>query len=279
MASSAPTGYSVGSVAAMLNLTTTASASSAKESQTDSFRKPQYSAMSSHSSIKGTPADIAEWLMSCQADSPASHFQSPESETPTTAATCGQQPSPSFVQYNPDSHSWRMSQAFFPSMMDDTSDAFSETWPRAGTMRDGECYRQPNWELLIKELDSGLWRTPRANESGDYQYSRGNKTKPTPTLAGQVKSAQTWPTPASRDWKDTPGMAYTGVNPDGSIRDRTDQLARKVYVRDGGTQTPQTGQLNPSWVEWLMGWPIGWTDLKPLETGKFRLWLRLHGIY
>jgi len=32
----------------------------------------------------------------------------------------------------------------------------------------------------------------------------------------------------------------------------------------------QTGQLNPSWVEWLMGWPIGWTDLKPLETDKFR---------
>jgi hypothetical protein len=22
------------------------------------------------------------------------------------------------------------------------------------------------------------------------------------------------------------------------------------------------GQLNPEWVEWLMGWPIGWTELK-----------------
>lgn len=31
-------------------------------------------------------------------------------------------------------------------------------------------------------------------------------------------------------------------------------------------------RLNPDWVEWLMGWPIGWTDLKPLATGKFRLW-------
>ncbi len=29
------------------------------------------------------------------------------------------------------------------------------------------------------------------------------------------------------------------------------------------------GQLNPPWVEWLMGWPIGWTDLKPLEMDKF----------
>ena len=28
--------------------------------------------------------------------------------------------------------------------------------------------------------------------------------------------------------------------------------------------------------EWLMGWPIGWTDLKPLEMDRYRLWLRLH---
>lgn len=35
------------------------------------------------------------------------------------------------------------------------------------------------------------------------------------------------------------------------------------------------GALNPPWVEWLMGWPIGWTDLKPLGMGKFRSWLQL----
>jgi DNA (cytosine-5)-methyltransferase 1 len=28
------------------------------------------------------------------------------------------------------------------------------------------------------------------------------------------------------------------------------------------------GKLNPTWVEWLMGWPLGWTDLKPLEMDK-----------
>jgi len=28
------------------------------------------------------------------------------------------------------------------------------------------------------------------------------------------------------------------------------------------------GALNPMWVEWLMGWPLGWTDLKPLEMDK-----------
>jgi hypothetical protein len=37
------------------------------------------------------------------------------------------------------------------------------------------------------------------------------------------------------------------------------------------------GKLNPMWVEWLMGWPLGWTDLKPLETDKFQKWLDEHG--
>ncbi len=32
-------------------------------------------------------------------------------------------------------------------------------------------------------------------------------------------------------------------------------------------------------VEYLMGWPIGWTDLRPLATDKFRQWLEQHGIY
>ena len=43
-----------------------------------------------------------------------------------------------------------------------------------------------------------------------------------------------------------------------------------------GLATVVGGQLNPTWVEWLMGWPLGWTDLKPLEMDKFRQWLGSH---
>lgn len=32
--------------------------------------------------------------------------------------------------------------------------------------------------------------------------------------------------------------------------------------------TSSEGQLNPDWVEWLMGWPIGWSDIKPLKKLK-----------
>jgi hypothetical protein len=36
------------------------------------------------------------------------------------------------------------------------------------------------------------------------------------------------------------------------------------------------GQLNPVFVEWLMGFPLGWTGLKPVGTLKFRRWRRSH---
>jgi hypothetical protein len=39
------------------------------------------------------------------------------------------------------------------------------------------------------------------------------------------------------------------------------------------------GLLNPRWVEWLMGWPIGWTCYVPLETDRFRQWRDSHGGY
>ena len=42
-----------------------------------------------------------------------------------------------------------------------------------------------------------------------------------------------------------------------------------------GTHIPHS--INPSLYEWLMGWPIGWTDLKPLETDKFHFALQQHG--
>jgi len=32
------------------------------------------------------------------------------------------------------------------------------------------------------------------------------------------------------------------------------------------------GKLNPMWVEWLMGWPLGWTDLNPIKIEELLLW-------
>jgi len=75
-----------------------------------------------------------------------------------------------------------------------------------------------------------------------------------------------WPTASARDWKDSAGMAQTGINPDGSERTRIDQLARAVFAQSGqpaldnhSTHGSRQGSLNPRWVETLMGLPVGWT--------------------
>ena len=57
-----------------------------------------------------------------------------------------------------------------------------------------------------------------------------------------------------------------------SVPDVYKRLRSQVAAREG-----VRGQLNPTWVEWLMGFPLGWTDLKVSVTQSFRLWLRGHG--
>lgn len=37
------------------------------------------------------------------------------------------------------------------------------------------------------------------------------------------------------------------------------------------------GKIHPEFTEWMMGWPLGWTDLKPLETDKFLSWPQAPG--
>jgi hypothetical protein len=53
----------------------------------------------------------------------------------------------------------------------------------------------------------------------------------------------------------------------------------KLYKMLGEEEGKKMGcqSLNPNWVEWLMGWPIGWTDLRPLATARFHNALHLHG--
>ena len=38
-------------------------------------------------------------------------------------------------------------------------------------------------------------------------------------------------------------------------------LGEVIHQMEGAV----TGSLNPTWVEWLMGFPEGWTDLKDSE--------------
>ena len=39
-------------------------------------------------------------------------------------------------------------------------------------------------------------------------------------------------------------------------------------------KTRTGGTPNPYWIEWLMGWPIGWTAVEPWATGRYQQFMR-----
>jgi hypothetical protein len=134
------------------------------------------------------------------------------------------------------------------------------------------------------------WATPTVK--GNYNR-KGLSPKSGDGLATQVKK---WPTPhgfskdgrsngpsgnelgraVNRSFPTPVSTSATGGRKglDGGAH------ARQRLVDDHGEEAAREltgGSLNPPWVEWLMGWVIGWTDLRPLEMGKYRQWLRSHG--
>jgi hypothetical protein len=84
-----------------------------------------------------------------------------------------------------------------------------------------------------------------------------------------------WPTPSAQEpgWKNIEVVDKDG-NPPTHHNQRFYDKKTGRLVQKGLQQTvadPKTGgQLNPMWVEWLMGYPKGWTDLKPSETRSSR---------
>jgi hypothetical protein len=131
------------------------------------------------------------------------------------------------------------------------------TLPRWGMMSDGVCWEVARWEFPMTETVSGSGvRFPTPTVHGNYNR-RGASEKSGDGLATFV--VRRVPTPTAHDAKDT------GTAPSEGQRN-TPCLAYQVG-----------GKLNPPWVEWLMGWPVGWTDLKPLETDRSPLWPSLHG--
>jgi hypothetical protein len=106
-----------------------------------------------------------------------------------------------------------------------------------------------------------MWPTPRAGNPGSRPNGKGGKilSEEVMIAEGIRGRGEKLATPQARDYRT--GSKSRWENPERS-RNLNDQIG---------------GQLNPTWVEWLMGWPLGWTDLKPLATDKFRKWQHSHG--
>lgn len=118
-------------------------------------------------------------------------------------------------------------------------DKLSEHLPKWGMIVGGLVYLPQALEPRIKEKDGCYLPTPTATPYGRNK-SLGPNSKVRPSLQSMATNAR-WPTPLARDGKVSPGAA------------------RATYSLPGKVG----GKLNPTWVEWLMGFPLGWTELSP----------------
>lgn len=133
------------------------------------------------------------------------------------------------------------------------------------------------WRANKETLDGQprMWKTPIASDAANRQFYHNSRGEP--NLSGMV---QMWPTPHAEDYKGS-GLAFSKSaehdrihrNLKGCVMYPTPRAqsatgASEAPNRQGAPdlQTVCGGLLNPTWVEWLMGFPIGWTELSVSET-------------
>jgi hypothetical protein len=143
-----------------------------------------------------------------------------------------------------------------------TSQSWPETLPIWGMTLNGELSQLEKPELDISANDGGAWPTPRANEPGRTTkgYGRGLAE----LVEGKKQLEKNWPTPNAHE----PRLGYQ----DRSKGKKGSQKSLTTIVVDDNGGPAKGTRLNPDWVEWLMGWPIGWTSLDFINLDMKRWW-------
>lgn len=195
------------------------------------------------------------------------------------AQACGVRWHESSVKYDPAGSCWKTHRCLWEEVLPWSS----VTLPAWGMTRTGVVFQRQTSARLTNETESGLWPTPTvhgchnqpgSSKNASWGLSSAVKQWPSHTQhqlqrrRRSSSSTNTWPTPVASMCKGSSPAALTRRSGASRARDRLDHA---VMASDHG-------QLNPPWVEWLMGWPTGWTDLKPLEMDKFREWQLQHSI-
>jgi DNA (cytosine-5)-methyltransferase 1 len=152
------------------------------------------------------------------------------------------------------------------------------------------------WEALGKLPE--MWPTPTTQEIEHLNAEltatgrRKSKNGKTSHSLGLADAVQMWPTPTARDWKgaagfknpkrnladltylaqvragqrlaEYPTMSANGMGNAGSqqILQRKVESGELTLEEKKKMTSGHGGSLNPTWVEWLMGFPLGWTDLE-----------------
>jgi len=307
-----------GELSALLNSTPTPQAYCAPDKMT-AFSRPSQFGMTFAPLTATDGAELLTWFL---AGFPARTSAALEKgwEFPARGPSSGGTCTGLFARYDHGTYTWKTPQLSLLA----GSELYSGTWPRWGTMLNGECWARQMWERRTRETESGLW--PTCTVHGNYNQKGMSKHSgtglatavrmwPTPNVpnggrrvpdnaeirggnsptaylngkkmqVGLEQAVKWWPTPTKSDGCGGPGnsgraggmnlrtavrymtpTARMGEKSGGRRKGKADTLPSQIAEMEGMDQT-STGQLNPTWVEWLMGWPLGWTDLQPLEMDR-----------
>ena len=204
---------------------------------------------------------LMSWLAASRVRTSAP--QEMATESTASAPDSGVKWPESSVRYDPATYSWKTAHCLWEEDLPWSS----VTLPTWGMTRNGSVYRHPTAERPISGIGAGLWPTPTV--CGNYNRKGASATSGDGLAT--VVTQRTWPTATAT------ATAYKGWSPNHNRAMTDDRLDYSVERESfhPGQQTPPM-RLNPEWVEWLMGWPIGHTGLKPLATGRYQEWLRQH---
>ena len=204
----------------------------------------------------------AAWSILSAEASPAKTSPSPEkvSALRAAAAAYGKSTPDLLARYGRATSSWKTSQL----CLDGDFQTFSGTWPRSGMIRNGIAYRLP--PLVRRTYGTGFGSLPTHSiptpTASDHIERKCTSTEAlnyeTNKSVSLDRFVNMWPTATSRDWKDGSAQACKNV-PTNSL------LGREIHQH-----TTEQGSLNPSWVEWLMGFPLEWTALRHWATPSSR---------
>lgn len=156
----------------------------------------------------------------------------------------------------------------------------------ADSERSSETYGRGNRTLLGEARHRKLWPTAKASDAD--RGGLADRYLPGSRRSNLVDALKMYPTPLAGDATRGPDYARAARNGKGEslatvvARENWATPTARDYRSGTGTKlrlghAPQLaeqigGQLNPPWVEWLMGFPIGWTALEPSGIQLCLLW-------
>ena len=173
--------------------------------------------------------------------------------------------------YDLPTSSWKMSQASFLEEMESGSEQSLQTLPREGMMLSGNVYQLPKLVVDMSAIDGGCLRgvpTPTAQDNNQVRGVGAAAHHPNrgTTLGGWARML---PTPVAHEVRLGYQRRHAGAK-------GTQESLTTVIVNMEGGREKAIGQLNPFWVAWFMGWPIGHICSKLWGTDKSLSKLQQH---